>query len=123
MPLEPLYVTNRVVAIILPKAPFVEWINATDPTPANATVTFEDAREEPSAFLIPTDGTDDLDQPGKRWIQRNWKVVFEQLLEDWYVDPDLWPRNRTPKMFREWCEVCIHTIVLDYADTPLEYDD
>lgn len=123
MPLEPLYVTNRVVVTILPKAPFVEWINAADPTPANATVTFEDAREEPSAFLIPTGGTNDLDQPGKRWIERNWKMVFEQLLEDWYVDPDLWPRNRTLKMFREWCEVCIHTIVLDYADTPLEYDD
>ncbi|MRT00183.1 hypothetical protein GJQ57_16195 [Ralstonia pickettii] len=46
MPLEPLYVTNRVVVTILPKAPFVEWINAADPTPANATVTFEDAREE-----------------------------------------------------------------------------
>ena len=91
-----------------------------DPTPANATVTFEDAREEPSAFLIPAD---DTDEPGKRWIQRNWKVVFEQLLEDWYIDPGLWPRNRTLKMFREWCEVCIQTIVLDYADTPLEYDD
>jgi hypothetical protein len=31
------------------KAPFVEWINAADPVPANATVTFEDAREEPTA--------------------------------------------------------------------------
>lgn len=73
MPLEPLYVTNRVVVTILPKAPFVEWINAADPTSANATVTFADAREEPSAFLIPTD---DTDEPGKRWIQRNWNVVF-----------------------------------------------
>jgi hypothetical protein len=123
MPLEPLYVTNRVVAIILPKAPFVDWIKAADPVPSNATITFEDAREEPSAFLIPTDDADDPDQPGKRWIQRNWKAVFEQLLGDWYVDPDLWPRNRTLKMFRDWCEVRIHTVVLDYADTPLEYDD
>lgn len=123
MPLEPLYVTNRVVAIILPKAPFVDWIKAADPVPSNATITFEDAREEPSAFLIPTDDADDPDQPGKRWIQRNWKAVFEQLLGDWYVDPDLWPRNRTLKMFRDWREVRIHTVVLDYADTPIEYDD
>ena len=123
MPLEPLYVTNRVVAIILPKAPFVDWIKAADPVPSNATITFEDAREEPSAFLIPTDDADDPDQPGKRWIQRNWKAVFEQLLGDWYVDPDLWPHNRTLKMFRDWCEVRIHTVVLDYADTPIEYDD
>jgi hypothetical protein len=123
MQIEPQYVTNRVVAILLPKAPFVEWINAADPVPANATVTYDDAREEPSAFLIPTDEADDPDEPGKRWIQRNWKLLFEHLLGDWYVDPALWPRKRTVRMFHEWCEVRIHTTVFDYADTPLAYDD
>jgi hypothetical protein len=123
MPVEPLYVTNRVVAVLLPKAPFVEWINAADPVAINATITYDDARAEPSAFLIPTDQADDPDEPGKRWIQRNWKLLFEHLLGDWYVDPALWPRNRTIKMFREWCEVRVHSMVFDYADTPLEYDD
>jgi hypothetical protein len=66
---------------------------------------------------------DDQDQPGKRWIQRSWKVLFEQMLEDWYTDPALWPRNRTIKMFREWCEIRIHSIVLDCGDTPIEYED
>ncbi|MGF6980282.1 hypothetical protein QFZ94_008799 [Paraburkholderia sp. JPY465] len=112
MPLEPLYVTNRVVAIILPKAPFVDWIKAADPVPSNAIITFEDAREEPSASLIPTDDADDPDQPGKRWIQRNWKAVFEQLLGDWYVDPDLWPRNRTLR-----CSA----IGVRFASTPLSW--
>lgn len=123
MPVEPLCVTNRAVAVLLPKAPFVEWINAADPGSAGVTITYDDAREEPSAFLIPTDDTDDLDEPGKRWIQRNWRRLFEHLLEDWYVDPDLWPRNRTIEMFRQWCEIHIHSMVFDYADTPLEYDD
>jgi hypothetical protein len=49
MPLEPLFVSNRVVAIIVPKAPFVAWINAADPVAANPTVTLADAQEEPSA--------------------------------------------------------------------------
>jgi hypothetical protein len=120
---EPLYVANRVVAIVLPSTPFVEWINAADPFPANAGITLDDARDEPSAFLVPTDSSDDPDQPGKRWIQRNWKAIFEHLLGDWYTDPDLWPRNRTIRMFREWCEVRIHPTVLDCAVTPLEYDD
>jgi hypothetical protein len=71
-----------------PRTPFVEWSNAADPFPANATITLDDARDEPSAFLIPTDSTDDPDQRGKRWIQRNWKSVFEHLLGDWYIDPD-----------------------------------
>jgi hypothetical protein len=71
MQIELPYVTNRVVAILLPKAPFVEWINTADPIPANAMIMYDDAREERSAFLIPTDEADDPDQPGKRWIQRN----------------------------------------------------
>lgn len=122
MPVEPLYVTNRVVVVLLPKVPFVEWINAADPGRANATVTYDDAREEPSAFLIPTDD-DDPDEAAKRWIQRNWRHLFEHLLGDWYADPGLWPRNRTIKTFREWCEVRIHSMVFDYADTPLEHED
>ncbi|WP_233874568.1 hypothetical protein [Paraburkholderia adhaesiva] len=123
MSLEPLFVSNRVVALIVPKAPFVAWINAADPAPANPTVTLADAQEEPSAFLIPTSGTEDPDQPGKRWIQRNWKALFEHMLEDWYTDPALWPRNRTIKMFRDWCEIRIHSIVLDCGETPVEYED
>lgn len=123
MALEPQFVSNRVVAFILPTSVFVEWINAADPTPSNTPITLDDARKEPSAYLIPTDDGDDLDHPGERWIERNWKTLFERVLEDWYVDPELWPRNRTLKMFREWCEVRIHSIVLDCGDTELEYED
>jgi len=122
MLLEPLFVANRVVAIILPRQPFVEWINAADPTPSNANITLADTHEEPLVFLVPTDETDDLDHPGKRWIQRNWEVLFERMLEDIYTDPALWPRNRNLKMFCEWCEVRIHSLVLDCGDTELEYD-
>lgn len=120
---EPLYVANRVVTIVRPRIPFVEWINAVDPFPARATITLDDARDEPSAFLILTDSNDNRDQPGKQWIQRNWKAVFEHLLGYWYIDPDLWPRNLTIRMFREWCEIRVHSTVLDCAVTPLEYDD
>ncbi|WP_019939597.1 hypothetical protein [Bordetella sp. FB-8] len=123
MTLEPLFVSNRVVAIILPTAVFVEWINAADPTRSDTPVTLADAHKEPSAYLIPTDDSDDLDHPGVRWIQRNWKTLFERVLEDWYTDPELWPRNRTLKMFREWCEVRIHSLVLDCGDTEIEYED
>jgi hypothetical protein len=106
MQMEPLHITKRVVAIVVPRAPFVEWINAADPSPTNTKITLDDPHH-----------------PGKRWIQRNWKAVFEQMLDEWYVDPDLWPRKRTSKMFREWCEVSIHSTVLDCAITPLKYED
>ncbi|MFP3708563.1 hypothetical protein SB783_31575 [Paraburkholderia sp. SIMBA_009] len=78
------------------------------PRSCESAVTLTDAQEDPSVFLIPTNGTEDPDQPGKRWIQRNWKALFEQMLEDWYTDPALWLRNRTIKMFREGCDIRIH---------------
>ncbi|MFT4505077.1 hypothetical protein [Caballeronia sp. 15711] len=123
MQLEPLHVTNRVVAVVAPTAPFVEWINAADPSPPDVKIALGVARDDPTAFLIPTDNTDDPINTGNRWIQRNWKVIFEHMLEEWYVDADLWPRNRTIKMFRERCEVSIHSTVLDCANKPIEYED
>jgi hypothetical protein len=66
----------------VPRTPFVEWINTADPSPTDAKITPDDAREDPTAFLVPTDDTDDPDHPGKRWIQRNWKAAFEQMLWD-----------------------------------------
>ncbi|VVE13134.1 hypothetical protein [Pandoraea soli] len=119
MPVEPSCVINRAVIVVLPRQPFVDWINAADPYPESVAVTLTEARDGPSAFLIPVN--DKVDEPGKRWVQRNWEAVFEQMLNDWYVDATLWPRHRTLKMFKEWCEIHIHEMVFDYAVTPLEY--
>jgi hypothetical protein len=53
MQLEPLCVTNRGFAVVLPRTPFVEWINAADPFPANATITLDDTRDEQSHQRFP----------------------------------------------------------------------
>jgi hypothetical protein len=44
------------------------------------------------------------------------------MLEDWYVDGNLWPRNRTLKMFKEWCEIRVHSMVLDCGNKPIDYE-
>ncbi len=53
MQLEPLHVTNRVVAVVAPTAPFVEWINAADPSPPDVKIALGVARDDPTAFPIP----------------------------------------------------------------------
>lgn len=121
MSVEPLCVINRAAIGVLPRQPFVDWINAADPYPGGAVITLKEAQEEPSAFLIPANGN--VDEPGKRWVQRNWRALFEQSLNDGYVDVTRWPPHRTLKMFREWCDIHIHEMVFDYAATPLEYGD
>jgi hypothetical protein len=118
---EPLFVTNRMVVVVLPKAPFVEWINRFSRGVAEP-VTLEEAREDPNAFLIPV-RADELDTPGERRLRQKWSILFERMLEDWYADESLWPRSRTRRMFQEWCELRTHSVVLDCSDEPLEYSD
>jgi hypothetical protein len=42
---EPLFVTNRMVVVVLPKAPFVEWINGFSRGVANRLARVGPARE------------------------------------------------------------------------------
>ena len=118
---ESLFVMNRMVAVVLPKAPFVEWINRFSHGEAKP-VTLDEAREDPNAFLIPV-RANELDTPGERWLRQNWSILFERMLENWYADESLWPRSRTRKMFQEWCELRAHSVVMDCSDEPLEYSD
>lgn len=118
---EPLFVQNRIVVVVLPRAPFVEWVNRISQGVADP-VTLDEAREDPNAFLIPVE-LDEFDTPGERWLRRNWATLFERMLRDWYEDESTWPRSRTRKMFGEWCEMRTHSIVLDCSDDPLEYSE
>jgi hypothetical protein len=49
--------------------------------------------------------------------------LFENILGEWYTDPALWPQDRTLKLFKAWCDVEVHSMVLDYVDGPLLDDD
>ncbi|WP_347557342.1 hypothetical protein [Robbsia sp. KACC 23696] len=118
---DPRLVLNRVVVVVLPRAPLVKWINDVGPAQAGV-VTLEDAREDPTSLLVPV-RRDDLDERGQKWLRLNWRFVFEQTLHDWYVDEAMWPRSRTKKMFEEWIEVRMHSIVLDCSRLTLEYDE
>lgn len=118
---EPLFVQNRIVVIVTPRAPLVDWMNRVFSDVADP-VTLQEAREDPNAFLIPV-RPDEYDTPGARWLKRNWSVIFEQMLRDWCVDESAWPIARTRKMFDQWCEIREHHVVLDCTSEPLEYTE
>jgi hypothetical protein len=111
---------NRSVLIVRPKQPFVDWINTADPEPDDDphVFTLTEVNEDATAFLVEVEDEDELE----KWLKKNWQPLFEEQLEGWYVDPELWPQARTLKMFREWCDFQLHTVVLDTGSTPL-YDD
>jgi hypothetical protein len=116
---EPLFLLNRVVVVVLPKAPFVQWINRVK-LGSQATVTLDAARADPTTFLIPVD-SDEFDAPGERWLHRHWGTLFERLLRDWSDDEQAWPFMRTHETFEQWCEIQRYSVVFDCSAQALEY--
>ena len=111
---------NRAALILRYKQPFVDWINAVDPSPESHKLSLADTEEERTVYLI--DEIDDLDH-FQRWLARNHKWLFEEELNGWYTDPDLWPRDRSLKKLQEWCSFELNTVVIDTGTSPLEDDD
>ena len=54
-------------------------------------------------------------------LDRSWPALFEAMLEGWVTDEACWPKNRTPRMFQEWFEIQMCSVVQDLdSGTPLE---
>ncbi len=110
---------NRDLIIVRYKQPFVDWINEADPQPGEDPVTLAEANEDLSAFLIHEHASEEIDA----WLEECYLRLFEELLEEWYTDPLMWPQDRSLKLFKAWCEVEAHSMVVDYVDGPLLDDD
>ena len=110
---------NRELLIVRLKQPFVDWINHADPNPDSAHVTLEDANKDTPVFLVHEYTCEDLDG----WLKQCYLPLFEEVLEQWYLLPALWPQDRDLALFKAWCEVDVHGIVIDTVDGPLTDDD
>ena len=80
---------------------------------------FESLRSELHAYLLPV--YDDAASQ-KEVLEDYWPTLFESMLAGWLRDPSGWPENRTFKMFREWFETQMSSVVQDLdLDEPLEH--
>ena len=55
--------------------------------------------------------------------RESWRVLFDSILFDWITDESMWPQNRTLKMFRDWFDIEVHSMVWDLASEPLLVED
>jgi hypothetical protein len=110
---------NRDLIVVRLKQPFVDWVNEADPYPDGSRMTLEEVNEDLPAFLIHDYASEDME----KWLEQNYQPLFEELLEQWYVDETLWPQDLTLKLFKAWCGVKIHGMVFDLVDEPLIDDE
>ncbi len=110
---------NRAAVILRYKPPMIQWVNDMDPDEDSPEVTIEEANREKTVYLITDHDAENLD----RWLNLDFKALFESELEGWNLAEDMWPKKRTLKVFHEWFEVECHTDIMDTVGTPIEDDD
>lgn len=115
---SPRYTLNRTVAILVPKQPFLDWLNRVDPD--DHTLTIDDLRNDNEVFLIPQ-FSDHLSSV--RWIETRWSFLFEHMLMGWVSNELIWPQDRTLAMFKAWFDIETHSMAWDLTDEPLAVED
>ncbi len=73
---------NRAAVILRYKEPAVVWINEADPCDRDGAITLTAANEERTVYLI-DDEAADTGATLERWIQQNYRQLFESELEGW----------------------------------------
>ena len=109
---------NRAALILRYRQPFVDWINAVDPSPSTASLTLDEVNDEHTVYLVEVEDEQGL----AAWLEANHEVLFERELDGWYTDPALWPKDRSLKLLKAWCSFELHTVVEDTGASPLEDD-
>ena len=114
-------VVNRGALVLRYKEPAVQWINDADPSPSSGPLTLESVNDERTVYLI-SDRAGEDSKSFERWLKRHYAEIFEMELEGWYTDPDLWPKQISYELFRQWFDPELHTVLIDLGDGAI-FDD
>jgi hypothetical protein len=100
---------NRTVITIIPMQPYIDWANSFDddgpkisPDSIHAT-----------SILIP----EKFDEYSyEQFLKKNYKIIFEEELAAWMIDPATWPSKIDYDMFKLWFHIIVSETVLDLGN-------
>ena len=101
---------NRNAIVVKPKQPLFDWINSIDPATPIYMV------PEGTVYLLKEK---DSNEQIEKWLQRNFDNIFQNELNNWYIDEKVWPQKRTYQLFKEWFTIEIHSMILDLEETAI----
>ena len=106
---------NRSVLIVRPKQPYLNWAASLDesgPMP--------DPNDEQTIYLVPSF---ESEEEAQEILEDFYETVFESELGDWHTDEEAWPQDRDLKMFQEWFNVELHSVIEDLCDDEISDDE
>lgn len=106
-----MYFVDRSIAVIKPKKPFLDWLNT---LPDNEVIlSLDDIRSDCTVLMVPEINEQ---EDGIAYIDDIADKVFEMELASWAPEEKLWPKSRNLKVFWEWFDVEIHTVLMDTVE-------
>lgn len=99
---------NRSAIIIKPLKPFIDWFSNLYP---------EDIVDikETRTYLISED-IEDINS----WLAKKFDKLFTFELASWHTNKKEWPQKRNYKMFKEWFQIDISTLIYDFEKNPIQ---
>lgn len=99
---------DRYGIVVKPLKPFADWLFNLYP---------EDGYPEfiESSIYMVNDEIDDLEA----WLKKKFDKFFMFELENWHTFKKEWPQKRTYKMFKQWFQVELSTMVFDMEKQPV----
>lgn len=70
-------------------------------------------------LLRQMDGNEEI----KKWLKQNFDPIFQHELNDWNTNEDNWPKNRTFKLFQEWFEFEVFSMIFDLEESKITKED
>jgi len=118
---------NRAALIVKPKKPFFDWL-------LNTSNEYDKPEDRLKPEMLDTEVPDskhvylipiyDEDKQYNGFLKKHCIEIFNSELNGWYMDPDMWPKDRSWKEFNKWFEYDIQTMVCDMTpEMDIEYDD
>jgi hypothetical protein len=99
---------NRSAIVLKPLQPFFDWINALYPEDKMTEV------EESNTYLVNNEIED-----VNTWLKKKYDKLFKMELDEWHSNKKEWPKNRNYKMFKQWFQVDISTMIYDLEKEPV----
>lgn len=113
-----LYDINRVALIISPSETLLRWAISEEPALAND-VDPEDTSELSSVYLLPD--FDDIEEADD-WLEDNFEVILETLLEEWIPDDSQWPDLLEFRHLEKYADYSFSNIVIDTTEEGYDAD-
>jgi len=107
---------NRDVLIIFPKQPLIDWASTIFPNDEVKCPALM-ANDKGNVYLIAEAYNS---ESALEEVRANFEVFFHEELGNWTYDESLWPKKITWKMFNEWFNYSVQSMVLDVLDEPIE---